>query len=129
MEEVLVYVKPICRNTDGTFEYYFLFSDTPDFVWGPFWDVNSPAINGDISPEPSTYTKSRRIKTTLPFKTIEETTCYSMEYATYGILALAWIDIENLDIYPENGRLTMYFGTPEKEIEEQLALYNWKFQN
>ena len=129
MEEVLVYVKPICKNTDGTFEYDFLFSDTPDFVWGPFWDVDSPASNGDISPEPSTYTKSRRIRTTYPLKTAEETTCYSMEYATYGILALAWIDIENLDVYPENGRLTMYFGTPEKEIEEKLALYNWKFQN
>ena len=50
-----------------------------------------------------------------------------MEYATYGILALAWIDIENLDVYPENGRLTMYFGTPENEIEEKLNLYNWKF--
>ena len=62
-------------------------------------------------------------------KTVQETTCYSMEYATYGIIALAWIDIENLDEYPEKGRLTMYFGTPEKEIEEQLALYNWKFQN
>ena len=52
-----------------------------------------------------------------------------MEYATYGILALAWIDIENLDTYPEKGRLTMYFDTPEKEIEEKLALYNWIFQN
>ena len=129
MEEVLVYIKSICKNTDGTFEYDFLFSDTPDFVWGPFWDDNSPALNGDISPESSTYTRTRRVKTNFPLKTLQETTCYSMEYATYGILALAWIDIENLDEYPEKGRLTMYFGTPEKEIEEQLALYNWKFQN
>ena len=129
MEEVLVYVKPICKNTDGTFEYDFFFSNTPEYVWGPDWDVNSPASNGDITPDSTTYSKTRRIRTNLPFKTIEETTCYSMEYATYGILALAWIDIENLDEYPENGRLTMYFGTPEKEIEELLALYNWKFQN
>ena len=129
MEEVLVYVKPICKNTDGTFEYDFFFSNTPEYVWGPDWDVNSPASNGDITPDSTTYSKTRRIRTNLPFKTIEETTCYSMEYATYGILALAWIDIENLDEYPEKGRLTMYFGTPEKEIEEQLALYNWKFQN
>lgn len=129
MEEVLVYIKPICKNTNGTFEYDFFFSNTPEYVWGPDWDVNSPASNGDITPDSTTYSKTRRIRTNLPFKTIEETTCYSMEYATYGILALAWIDIENLDEYPEKGRLTMYFGTPEKEIEEQLALYNWKFQN
>lgn len=127
MEEVLVYVRPVCKNTDGTFEYDFFFSDTPDFVWGPDWDVNSPASNGDITPDSTTYSKIRRIRTNLPLKTIEETTCYSMEYATYGILALAWIDIENLDTYPEKGRLTMYFGTPEKEIEEKLNLYSWKF--
>ena len=129
MEEVLVYVRPVCKNTDGTFEYDFFFSDTPDFVWGPDWDVNSPASNGDITPDSTTYSKIRRLRTNLPLKTIEETTCYSMEYATYGILALAWIDIENLDTYPEKGRLTMYFDTPEKEIEEKLALYNWIFQN
>jgi hypothetical protein len=127
MEEVLVYVRPVCKNTDGTFEYDFFFSDTPDFVWGPDWDVNSPASNGDITPDSTTYSKIRHLRINLPLKTIEETTCYSMEYATYGILALAWIDIENLDVYPEYGRLTMHFGTPENEIKEKLNLYNWKF--
>ena len=32
-----------------------------------------------------------------------------MEYATYGILALAWIDIENLSEYPENGKINNAF--------------------
>ena len=129
MGEVLVFVKPICKNTDGTFEYDFFFSKTPEYVWGPDWDVNSPASNGDITPDATTYTKVRRIKTTLPLKTVEETSCYSMEYATYRILALSWIDIENLDEYPENGRLTMYFGMKEIEVEELLAKNNWFFKN
>lgn len=129
MEEVLVYVRPVCKNTDGTFEYDFFFSDTPDFVWGPDWDVNSPASNGDITPDSTTYSKIRRLRTNLPLKTIEETTCYSMEYATYGILALAWIDIENLDIYPEHGRLTMYFNEKESDIIQKLSLYSWEFKN
>lgn len=126
-KEVLVYVKPICKNTNGTYEYDFFFSSTPEYVWGPEWDVNVPSANGDMTPDSTTYSKTRRVKTTLPLKTIEETSCYSIEYATYGIFALCWIDIENLDEYPENGRLTMYFGTPENEIEEKLNLYNWKF--
>ena len=128
MGEVLVFVKPICKNTDGTFEYDFFFSKTPEYVWGPDWDVNSPSSNGDITPDATTYSKIRRIKTTLPLKTVEETSCYSMEYATYGILALSWIDIENLDEYPENGRLTMYFGMKEIEVEELLAKNNWFFK-
>jgi hypothetical protein len=126
--EVLVYIKPICKNTNKTYEYDFFFSNTPEYVWGPDWDVDNPASNGDITPDSTTYSKIRRVKTNLPLKTVEETSCYSMEYATYGILALAWIDIENLDIYPENGRLTMYFGEKEEDIIEKLSKYNWEFK-
>ena len=127
MDEVLVYVRPAFKNTDGTFEYEFFFSDTPDFVWGPFWDVDNPSINGDVTPEESTYSTIRRVETTLPLKTIEETSCYSMEYATYGILALAWIDIENLDEYPEHGRMTLHFGESFDSVQEKLWEYNWDF--
>lgn len=129
MEKVLVYVKPICRNTDNTYEYDFFFSETPEFVWGPDWDVNSPASNGDITPDSTTYSEIERVITNLPLTTLEETTCYSMEYATYQIMALAWINIENLDVYPENGRLTMYFGETKNEIIDKLQKYNWDFKN
>ena len=127
--EVLVYVKPICKNTNGTYEYDFFFSSTPEYVWGPEWDINVPSSNGDITPDSTTYSKTRRVKTTLPLKTFEETSCYSMEYTIYGIFALCWIDIENLDEYPENGRLTMYFGEDEDKIVEKLSLYSWEFKN
>ena len=128
MEPVLVYVKPICRNTNGTYEYDFFFSETPEYVWGPDWDVDNPSINGDITPEETTYSIIKRVRTTLPLKTAEETSCYSMEYATYGILALVWIDIENLEVYPENGRLTMHFGETMTEVQEKLKLYDWYFE-
>ncbi len=127
MDEVLVYVRPAFKNTDGTFEYEFFFSETPDFVWGPFWDIDNPSINGDITPEESTYSTIRRVQTTLPLKTAEETSCYSMEYATYGILALAWIDIENLDEYPEHGRMPLHFGESFDSVQEKLWKYGWDF--
>ena len=127
--EVLVYVKPICKNTNGTYEYDFFFSSTPEYVWGPEWDINVPSSNGDITPDSTTYSKTRRVKTTLPLKTFEETSCYSMEYTIYRMFALCWIDIENLDEYPENGRLTMYFGEDEDKIVEKLSLYSWEFKN
>lgn len=127
MEEVLVYVRPMYKNTDGTFEYDFFFSSTPDFVWGPFWDESNPSINGDITPEESTYSTIKRVVTTLPLKTAEETSCYSMEYATYGILALAWIDIENLDEYPEHGRMTLRFGDTMDVVQEKLWENGWDF--
>lgn len=125
---VLVYIKPVCKNTDGTFEYDFFFSDTPEFVWGQFWDVDNPSSNGDMTPDETTYSEIYRVKTNLPLKTIQETTCYSMEYATYGIMALGWIDIENLEEYPENGRLTMHFGESKEDISEKLGLNEWTLE-
>ena len=126
--EVLVYVKPICKNTNGTYEYDFFFSDTPDFVWGPDWDVNVPSANGDITPDDTTYTKTRRVRTNLPLKTLEETSCYSMEYAINGSIALAWIDLDGMEEYPENGRLVLHFGETYFEVESKLILHNidWK---
>jgi len=128
MEEVLVYVRPKFKNTDGTFEYEFFFSTTPDFVWGPDWDVDNPAANGDITPEDSTYSSIYRVKTDLPLKTAEETSCYSMEYATYGMMALAWIDIENLNEYPKYGRMALHFGDSFEYVLEKLSEYGWELK-
>lgn len=124
----LVYIKSICHNVDGSYEYDFFFSETPEFVWGPFWDDNTPSANGDITPDKTTYNEIIRVVTTLPLKTLEETSCYSMEYATYGILALSWIDIEQLEEYPENGRLVFYFGDTKEHVSEMLKTYDWCFK-
>lgn len=124
----LVYVKNSGKNTDGTFVYDFFFSETPEYVWGPAWDVDNPSSNGDIMPDQTTYSVVKQVTTDLPIKTAEETTCYSMEYATYGILALCWIDIENLEVYPEHGRISMLFGESFYSVEDKLNLYNWKFK-
>lgn len=124
----LVYVKNSGKNTDGTFVYDFFFSETPEYVWGPAWDVDNPSSNGDIMPDQTTYSVVKQVITDLPIKTAEETTCYSMEYATYGILALCWIDIENLEVYPEHGRISMLFGDSFYSVEDKLNLYGWKFK-
>ena len=117
MSEVLVYVKPANKYTDGTFEYDLFYSDTPDIVWGPDWDVSSPVSCGDITPDNTTYSNTERIRTTLPLKTIEETSCYSMEYAINKIVALAWVDIENLEEYPsEEGRCVLHFGDNKETV-------------
>lgn len=126
MDGVLVYVRPSFKNTDGTFEYDLFFSETPEYVWGPDWDVNNPSACGDLTPEESTYSEIYHVKTTLPLKTAEETSCYSMEYVTYGILALAWIDIENLDEYPEHGRMSLHFGDNKDVVFSKFAEYGWE---
>lgn len=123
---VLVFVKPICRNTDQTYEYDLFFSDTPDIVWGVDWEVNTPGLvsSDEIIPDSTTYSKIVRIKTPYPLKTIQETYCYSMEYAIARIIALSWIDIENMEEYPEKGRMVLYFGDTFEHVKGVLSEFD-----
>ena len=130
-KEYLVYIRPICKNAEGEYEYDFYFSNTPDIVYGPEWDDPNPsaAIGGDLAPDPTTYNLIKKVKTTLPIKTIQETSCYSMEYAMNGIIALGWINIEGLDEYPENGRMVLMFGYTLEETQEMLKEQGFSFVN
>lgn len=121
--EVLIFVKPICKNTDQTYEYDLFFSDTPDIVWGVDWEVNTPGLvsTDEITPDPTTYNKVIRIKVPYPLKTVQETYCYSMEYAIARIVALSWIDIENMEEYPEKGRMVLYFGDTFEHVQGVLS--------
>ena len=122
-DEVLIFVKPICRNTDQTYEYDLFFSDTPDIVWGVDWEVNTPGLvsTDEITPDPTTYNKVVRIKVPYPLKPVQETYRYSMEYAIARIVALSWIDIENMEEYPEKGRMVFYFGDTFEHVQGVLS--------
>ena len=124
---VLVYVKFAGKNTNGTYDYDFFFSKTPEYVWGQSWDVDYPSNNGDLTPDSTTYSLIKRVNTSLPLKTAEETSCYSMEYATYGILALSWVDIELMVEYPPS-RCVLHFGDTLEYVEETLSIINAKFK-
>jgi hypothetical protein len=122
-DEVLIFVKPICKNTDQTYEYDLFFSNTPDIVWGVDWEVNTPGLvsTDEITPDSTTYNKVVRIKIPFPLKTVQETYCYSMEYAIARIIALSWIDIENMEEYPEKGRMVLYFGDTFEHVQWVLS--------
>ena len=122
-DSVLVFVKPICKNTDQTYEYDLFFSDTPDIVWGVDWECNTPGLitSDEITPDSTTYSKVVRIKLPFPLKTVQETYCYSMEYAIARIIALSWIDIENMEEYPEKGRMVLYFGDTFEHVQGVLS--------
>lgn len=122
-DEVLIFVKPICKNTDQTYEYDLFFSNTPDIVWGVDWEVNTPGLvsTDEITPDSTTYNKVIRIKLPFPLKTVQETYCYSMEYAIARIIALSWIDIENMEEYPEKGRMVLYFGDTFEHVQGVLS--------
>jgi hypothetical protein len=51
-----------------------------------------------------------------------------MEYAVNGSVALAWLDLDGMEEYPQNGRLVLHFGETYFEVESKLILHeiDWK---
>lgn len=127
MNEVLVYINKVCDNADGSHEYDFVFSECPEDVWALEWDVYNPSSCEYTFPEETTISNIYRAKTKLPLRLVQQTGCYSIEYATLGILALGWIDIENLPEYPEHGRMVFHFGDSKDKVSGLLGKYNYEF--
>ena len=117
----LVYVEPIGKNLLDFYEYEFIFSETPEIVWGNDWDNMAPLYCGDLRPEPSTYSVTKRLKSNIPLKVIQNNSCFSIEMAINGIIALAWEDISDYEKYPDDGRLIFYYGQNYFEVENMLA--------
>ena len=124
----LVYVKYINTDIDGNFVYELLFSENPETVWGVYWDELNPSSCGDLTPEKTTYSIVKRIRSPYKLTTVQECSCLTMEHAVDGIMALSWIDINVLDEYPSNGRMTLHFGDDITIVEKILTPFEIEFE-
>lgn len=122
----LVFVSPVIENEKThTFIYKFYYSENPDVVWGNEWYYENPSVTDeeDIFPQESSYSLVEEVKSDYKLGLAMKNACYPMLYCTYGILALAWIDIEGLEEYPQNGRGVVKFGMDYEKVEEIANQY------
>jgi hypothetical protein len=120
----LVFVRPIGKTNDDMYEYDLLFSEYPDEVWGLYWDDPNPSSCGDLTPDTTMYGIVKRISSNYELTTIQNTNCYSMEHAMQKIIALSWINIENLEEYPQEGRMVLHYGDDIELVEKKLTNFN-----
>lgn len=120
----LVFVRPVGKTKDEKYEYDLLFSEYPEEVWALYWDDPNPSSCGDITPDVTTYNFVKRISTEYELTTIQNTSCYSMEHAMHRIVALSWINIENLEEYPQEGRMVLHYGDDFDLVEKKLTNFN-----
>lgn len=125
----LVYVKYVNTDVEGKYIYDLLFSETPENVWGVYWDEENPSSCGDLTPEKTTYSLVKRIKSEFKLTTVQDITCYTMEHSIMGVVALSWIDINCLDEYPTNGRMTLHFGDDIKTVNKILTPFEIEMED
>ena len=116
----LVYVEPIGKNLLDFYEYEFIFSETPEIVWGNDWEQTCPSICGDLRPEPSTYSVTKRLKSIYDISVAQKNSCLSMQDVIDGILCVAWIFNENMTV-------TFKFGEPYFNVINKLEKIGLSF--
>lgn len=117
----LVYVEAIGVNFNDEWEYEFLFSETPDVVWGEDWAEQCPSACENLRPDDSMVSEVRRLSTIIPFSTAQRNSCFSMQDCIDGILAIAWENISEYDEYPEPFRLVFEFGERIDSVVDKLS--------
>lgn len=111
----LVYVNPVGKNSAGYNEYEFLFSETPDVVWGENWEVQCPSVYSDLKPDPTTYSKVTRLTTNKEFFCAQQNSCFSMQDCIDGCIALMWF-------YDRNGDAVVFnFGESKDLVNRKLV--------
>ena len=86
----LVYVNPIGKNNKGLNEYEFLFSETPESVWGEKWELQYPSGCKNLKPREDTYSEVKRVITEVDFFCAQQNSCFSMQDCIDGCIALMW---------------------------------------
>lgn len=119
----LIFFKKIGIGHLGLYDYDFYFSENSDKAWNETWAEDTPTAFSEEELEPDKHyvDKIIRLRTVIPFKSIQNTPCFSYESAIDGITALVWEDISEYPDYPEPIRLVFYYGETLTSIADKLA--------
>lgn len=123
-EVYLCFIRLIGEENDGYYRYEFIFTDNPDEVWGEDWEHKPIGLINNPIPSDDYLNEIHIVKTKIKFDLIQNNMCFSMQDCLDGIVALAWQNIDELDAYPEDGRIYFMFGESLEDVERKLALKN-----
>lgn len=120
----LGFVRQVGKDTDGYYCYEFIFTDNPEDFWGDDFENMPACLNEEMHPADMYITEVHKVKTKIKLSLIQQNCCFSFQDAADNIVALAFENIEDYDVYPEDGRLIFFFRDTYSEVEQQLAKKN-----
>ena len=119
--ERLVFVNLIGNGNDGNYVYELLFSLESTEAWGEDWEVRPAAICCNIAPSEDSFDLRKVVTCPIKFDLAKKSGCFSMQDCTDGIIPLAWENIDDLEEYPEDGRVILRFGDTYERVEDKLG--------
>lgn len=126
----VVYIVFVGKDIDNKNVYHFLLSENSEDTFAEGWN-EKPSCN--ISPEilipdDSQYEYVKELKTNLKLDLASEGCCTSLQDARDKIIALAYENLDDAEVYPEEGRIVIHFGDYIDDIESMLAKRNLRMK-
>lgn len=121
----IIYIKRIGENDDG-YIYELFFTTELDLVWGDDWNIKPASICGPIPPTPDSYNEKLIIKTDLSLDLAQDNSCFSMQDCMTRVIALAWENIDEYDVFEPENRLVIMYGETYDEIIKKINNKNIK---
>jgi hypothetical protein len=113
-------IRLIGTEHDGYNQYEFVFTSKPDEFFGDGFEYKPAGLCNNLVPFEKYIDKVVMVKTLMNLDLIQDSGCFSMQDCMDGIVALAWENIDNVDVYPEY-RAFFMFGDKYTLVEEKLA--------
>lgn len=123
-EVYLCFIRYIGEENDGYRIYEFIFTDNIDEVFGENFEYKPACLINDLMVDKQYISKVNVVKTKIKLDLIQDNCCFSVSDCYDGIVALAWQNLDEMEDYPEDGRIFFRFGESLEEVENKLAMKN-----
>lgn len=127
MNLFLVFISYIGKDYKGNHIYDFIYSDEKTGIDGEDWDA-CPAGGRPTAPNENYIKKVNRLESEIKFDLVMDDSRFAFWDAVDGIIAIAWENIDNYELYPEN-RLFFVYGEAEEKVNEKMYEYDLVFKN
>lgn len=118
----LCFIRLVGEENDGYYRYEFIFTDRVDEVWGESFDEKPACLINDLMVSDEYVTEIHIVKTKIKLDLIQKNCCFSISDCYDGIVCMASQNLDDLDEYPEDGRLYFMFGETVEEVSRKLAI-------
>jgi hypothetical protein len=120
--EKLCFIKFIGETNEGN-EYEFYFTENIENVWGDDFNTKPSFLIPDIFPYDDCYNLIKKvyINKDIVIDLATSDSCHSFQDCIDGIIALASQNIDDEEVYPDEGRLIFKFGENYNSVEEKLS--------
>lgn len=114
----LIYVNVVGKSYDGNYRYEFIFSDSKENIDGEDWNMY-PASGRPEPPSDEFIKKVGYVNTEIKFDVVQDSDTFAVWDAIDGVIALAWENINDYEIYPDT-RTCFRFGEEIEVVENKL---------